>query len=213
MINNITLIILDMEQGTGKYVADVFVVFSPWMKQQVHNWINNEYYKLMKDSITSVLPNDLTKKFKSDYDKQVRDFISPMIFTLQALKLNKFGSKYKSYANALINNEVSTKNSPYKENSAPIKQPILASPNKLILVIQSLNSQVQALTTLLEDICEATTFQLIEQVWKQKILNTIKNPEFIAMQSKISKYVKQFKSNKNKKHRYKTMKNNQLKIK
>ena len=124
MINNTTLIILGMEQGTGKYAADVFVVFSPRIKQQVHDWINNEYYKLVKDGVTSVPPNDLTKKFESDYDKQVREFISPLISIPQALKLNKFGSKYKSYANALINNKASINSSPYKENSALITQPI-----------------------------------------------------------------------------------------
>ena len=32
MINNITPMILGMEQGTGKYVADVFVVFLPQIK-------------------------------------------------------------------------------------------------------------------------------------------------------------------------------------
>jgi len=83
--------------------------------------------------------NNLTKEFKSDYNKQVRDFISSMISIPQVLKLNKYGSKYKSYANALTNNKVSTNNSPHKENSAPITQPIQASTNELILVIQGLN--------------------------------------------------------------------------
>ena len=32
MINNTTLIILGMEQRTGKYTADVFVIFSPQIK-------------------------------------------------------------------------------------------------------------------------------------------------------------------------------------
>ena len=74
----------------------------------------------MKDGVTSVPSKDFDKEFKSDYDKQVRYFISPIISTPQVLKLNKFRSKYKSYANALINNEASTNNSPHKENSTLI---------------------------------------------------------------------------------------------
>jgi len=37
------------------------------------------------------------------YNKSIREFIT-IISTKSALKLNKFGSKYKSYASALYNN-------------------------------------------------------------------------------------------------------------
>ena len=87
--------------------------------------------------------------------------ISPIITTPQALKLNKFGSKYKSYANALMNN-----NTPNIEQATNLTnsniQTIAASKieesSELLLLVQSLNNQVQLLTTLLEDIYESTIF-------------------------------------------------------
>ena len=38
-----------------------------------------------------------------DYNKSIREFINPVILTPAALRLIKFGTKYKSYANVLRN--------------------------------------------------------------------------------------------------------------
>ena len=41
----------------------------------------------------------------NEYDKSMRDFIAPVISIPESFKLNKFGTKYKSYANALCKNK------------------------------------------------------------------------------------------------------------
>jgi len=45
----------------------------------------------------------------------MREYINPVVSTLSVLKLNKFGSKYKTYANALKNN---TPTSPYQTKNS-----------------------------------------------------------------------------------------------
>jgi len=40
----------------------------------------------------------------NEYNKSIQEFITPVILTPSALKLNKFGSKYKSYTSVLCNN-------------------------------------------------------------------------------------------------------------
>ena len=45
------------------------------------------------------------------------------------------------------------------------------------------------MTTLLNDICKSTMFRPIEQIRKEKIMQTIKSPKFIEVQAKITNYI------------------------
>ena len=93
---------LGTEQGTGKHEANVFIVYSPRKYTQVHKWLHEEYPKLIKDGITLVpSPKNMNC---NEYNKSIQEFITPVISTKSTLKLNKFGSKYKSYTSALCNN-------------------------------------------------------------------------------------------------------------
>ena len=48
----------------------------------------------------------LPEPVNDDYNKSIRELINLVISTPDALKLNKFGKKYKSYASVLYNNKV-----------------------------------------------------------------------------------------------------------
>ena len=51
-----------------------------------------------------------------------------------------------------------------------------------MILVQTINNQVKILTTLLEEICKATTFRPIEIGRKEKILKIIKDQSFIETQ-------------------------------
>ena len=74
------------------------------MKQIVYKWLNNKYLKLVKNRSTSAPP---PKSINNEYMQSIRDLINPIILTSDALKLNKFSIKYKSYTNVLCNDKPS----------------------------------------------------------------------------------------------------------
>ena len=52
-----TPLFLRAEQGSGKHETDIFVIYSLRMRNLVHNWLNNEYSNIVKDSLIMAPPS------------------------------------------------------------------------------------------------------------------------------------------------------------
>ena len=91
-----------VEQGMGKYSRDVFVIYLPMMKQEVHKWLNGHYKEYLckeREALTTALQSKV--QVDDTYTKSVMEFIAPVMEQPWVMKLNSFRKKYKSYAQAV----------------------------------------------------------------------------------------------------------------
>lgn len=91
------------ERGAGKNSSDVNVILNPKVKEKAREWLINDHATIAIDyqceNSTSV--NEQKVEAKEKYDKNLKEFLRPMLQQEDTLKTKGFGKKIKSYAQAL----------------------------------------------------------------------------------------------------------------
>ena len=64
-------------------------------------YINSSIYSTRINSTSALLPLLIEE---NEYIESIREFLVPVIQNPQVMKINNFGKKYKSYANAVKKN-------------------------------------------------------------------------------------------------------------
>jgi len=103
------------------------------------------------------------------------------------MKLNSFGKKYKSYAQAVQPKENQQNNNNtklQKEESIP-----KVDNKEYLLIIRSLNIQVKMLTTLVKQICYETSERLMSNLRNKSIIDILEDKEFNQIQQDVDTFI------------------------
>ena len=117
----------------------------------------------------------------SKYSKSIQEFIALVMNDPKSMKINKFGKKFKSYADAAKLYAKQTNKEQTKPKNDKMSKETRASENdELFTIVQSLNNQVKMLNNLMIKLCSESENKHNSK--NEAILQIVKNPEYIKAQ-------------------------------